>query len=164
MTPLAAVSLAPAVAGGRGHRQLSHRRGRAPAAAGAGKSRWPGAAAPLFSTLSWPGSHCGHCNARAALARQCSPSVLFSLRGRCRSLPCRLWRRYVLLEAGRRRRGAGQRLLFGWTAQGALCFLLLAILLALCAIDLAEMLLPDVLVLPLLPLGLLYQSCYGAGL
>ena len=48
--------------------------------------------------------------------------------------------------------------LFGWSLEAGLCFLLLAFLLALSAIDLEEMLLPDLLVLPLLPAGLLFRA------
>lgn len=120
--------------------------------------------ASLLKSLSWPGSRCGHCQAPLSW-RDNVPLVSFLLLGgRCRACHAAYGWHYLVLEAATALAAGVTVLLLGWTWQGAMVFGLLAVLLALCAIDFAEMLLPDVLVLPLLPLGLFYQSRYGAGL
>ena len=118
----------------------------------------------LFATLSWPGSHCSSCQAGVRWWDNIPIFSYLLLRGRCRSCHAAYGGRYVLLEAGGAAAGLASACLYGWSAQGALCFLFLSLLLVLSAIDLAEMLLPDVLVFPLLPLGLAYQALYGDGL
>lgn len=118
----------------------------------------------LFSTLSWPGSHCTSCNTSLRWWDNIPLLSYMALRGRCRTCHTSYGGKYVLLEAGGAAAGLISAYLYGWSAQGALCFLLLSLLVVLSAIDLEEMLLPDVLVAPLLPLGLLYQTCYGGGL
>lgn len=117
----------------------------------------------LFSILSWPGSHCTAC--RTSLRWQDNIPLLsyVMLRGRCRNCQAVYGSKYFLLESGGAVAGLVSAWLFGWSAQGALCFLFLSLLLVLSAIDLEEMLLPDVLVFPLLPLGLVYQARYGDG-
>jgi leader peptidase (prepilin peptidase)/N-methyltransferase len=119
--------------------------------------------ARLFSTLSWPGSHCSSCQASVRWWDNVPIFSYLVLRGRCRSCHAAYGGKYVLLEAGGAAAGLASAYLYGWSAQGALCFLFLSLLLVLSAIDLAEMLLPDVLVFPLLPLGLAYQTWYGDG-
>jgi leader peptidase (prepilin peptidase)/N-methyltransferase len=117
----------------------------------------------LFSALSWPGSHCTNCNASLRWRDNVPLLSYMALRGRCRSCHATYGGKYFLLEAGGAAAGLASVTLYGWSGQGALCFLFLSLLLVLSAIDLEEMLLPDVLVFPLLPLGLLYQSWYGDG-
>ena len=117
----------------------------------------------LFSTLSWPGSHCSSCQASVRWWDNIPIFSYLLLRGRCRSCHAAYGGKYVLLEAGGAAAGLASVTLYGWSAQGALCFLFLSLLAVLSAIDLAEMLLPDVLVFPLLPLGLAYQTWYGEG-
>jgi leader peptidase (prepilin peptidase)/N-methyltransferase len=116
-----------------------------------------------LTALSFPASHCSHCK-RPLRWHDNIPFLSFLfLKGRCRACGHGFSAGYLLLELG----GAAAALisvaLFGWTIEGGLSFLLLALLLALCAIDLKEMLLPDLLVLPLLPAGLLFQTLYGGG-
>jgi prepilin signal peptidase PulO-like enzyme (type II secretory pathway) len=118
----------------------------------------------LVSTLSWPGSHCTSCEASLRWLDNVPLLSYVALRGRCRSCHASYGGKYILLEAGGAAAGLASVYLHGWSAQGALCFLLLSLLLALSAVDLEEMLLPDVLVFPLLPFGLLYQAWYGGGL
>ena len=118
----------------------------------------------LFSTLSWPGSHCTGCGTPLRWRDNVPLLSYLVLRGRCRNCHMAFGSQYFLLELGGAAAGAASVHLFGWSAQGALCFLLLSLLLLLSVIDLAEMLLPDVLVFPLLPAGLIYQSQYGDGL
>ncbi len=118
----------------------------------------------LLSSLSWPGSHCTGCNTSLRWWDNIPLLSYLMLRGRCRKCHRAYGSKYFLLEAGGAAAGLASAWLFGWSAQGALCFLFLSLLLVLSAIDLEDMLLPDVLVLPLLPLGLIYQAWYGSGL
>ena len=118
----------------------------------------------LLSTLSWPGSHCTSCDAPLRWRDNVPLLSYLALKGRCRNCHTAFGSQYFLLELGGAAAGVTSVHLFGWSAQGALCFLLLSLLLLLSMIDLAEMLLPDVLVFPLLPAGLVYQSLYGDGL
>lgn len=164
MTPLAAMSLAPAITMGAVFGSfMSVVAVRVPPLvldSPGGQVRL----ARLFSTLSWPGSHCTSCSASLRWWDNVPLLSYIALRGRCRSCHAAYGGKYVLLEAGGAAAGLASVYLYGWSAQGALCFLFLALLLVLSAIDLEEMLLPDVLVAPLLPLGLAYQGWYGDGL
>ena len=164
MTPLAAMSLAPAVTMGAVFGSfMSVVVVRVPPLvldSTGGRVRL----ARLLSTLSWPGSHCTRCNTALRWWDNIPLLSYIALRGRCRSCHAAYGGKYVLLEAGGAAAGLASAWLYGWSAQGTLCFVLLSLLLVLSAIDLEEMLLPDVLVLPLLPLGLFYQSWYGGGL
>jgi prepilin signal peptidase PulO-like enzyme (type II secretory pathway) len=119
---------------------------------------------PLLKSLSWPGSHCRHCQTPLRWRDNIPLLSFVLLRGRCRACHMPYGSRYVLLEAATALAACGLFFQMGWSFQAALLFCLLAILLALCAVDLEEMLLPDVLVAPLLPLGFLYQTLYGAGM
>jgi leader peptidase (prepilin peptidase)/N-methyltransferase len=118
----------------------------------------------LISTLSFPGSHCTHCKAPLRWHDNIPFLSFLLLRGHCRACGHGFGAKYLLLELGGAWAGALSVGLFGWSLEAGLCFVLLAFLLALSAIDLEEMLLPDLLVLPLLPAGLLFQSLYGDGL
>ncbi len=118
----------------------------------------------LISTLSFPGSHCSHCKTPVRWHDNIPFASFLLLRGHCRACGHGFGAKYLLLELGGAVAGALSVWLFGWSFEAGLCFLLLAFLLALSAIDLEEMLLPDLLVLPLLPAGLLFQSLYGDGL
>lgn len=116
-----------------------------------------------LAALSFPGSHCGCCKAPLRWHDNIPFLSFLLLRGRCRACGHGYGAAYLLLELGGALAGLGSVWLFGWSLQAGLSFLLLTTLLALSAIDLREMLLPDLLVLPLLPLGLLFQSLYGDG-
>jgi prepilin signal peptidase PulO-like enzyme (type II secretory pathway) len=164
VTPLLAATLAPAIAGGAAIGSfmsvvaarvppllLSSQDGRVPLRG-------------LISTLSWPGSHCTSCNVPLRWRDNIPLLSYLALRGRCRCCQTAFGGKYFLLELGGALAGVASVHLFGWSLQGGLCFLLLSLLLVLSAIDLEEMLLPDVLVFPLLPVGLIWQSLFGAGL
>lgn len=116
-----------------------------------------------LTALSFPASHCSSCKAPLAWQDNIPFVSWLLLRGRCRSCGHTFGAAYLLLELGGALAGLASVQLFGWSLEGALSFLLLTVLLALSAIDLKEMLLPDLLVLPLLPAGLLFQGLYGDG-
>jgi leader peptidase (prepilin peptidase)/N-methyltransferase len=118
----------------------------------------------MISALSFPASHCSHCKAPVRWHDNIPFLSFLLLRGHCRACGHGFGAKYLLLELGGAVAGVLSVWLFGWSREAGLCFLLLAFLLALSAIDLEEMLLPDLLVLPLLPAGLLFQSLYGDGL
>lgn len=117
----------------------------------------------LVKTLSWPSSHCGSCKTPLSW-RDNVPLLSYALlQGRCRHCHAAYGASYVLLELSCVAAAGFCVYWYGWTAQAWLCFSLLAILLTLTAIDLREMLLPDILVLPLLPMGIVFQILYGEG-
>lgn len=163
MTPLLAASLAPAIAMGAVIGSfMSVVAARVPPLvldSPGGRVRLT----RLFSTLSWPGSHCSGCHAHVRWWDNIPVLSYLLLRGRCRNCAHAYGGKYVLLEMGGAAAGLASAWLYGWSTQGALCFLFLSLLLVLSVIDLEEMLLPDVLVFPLLPLGLAYQAWYGEG-
>jgi leader peptidase (prepilin peptidase)/N-methyltransferase len=117
-----------------------------------------------LAALSIPGSHCTRCKTPVCWHDNIPFLSFLMLRGRCRTCSHKFGAGYLLLELGGALAGLASVQLFGWSLEGSLCFLLLTTLLALSAIDLREMLLPDLLVLPLLPAGLLFQSLYGEGI
>lgn len=117
-----------------------------------------------LTALSVPRSHCASCKMPLAWHDNIPFLSWLMLRGHCRACNHAFGSSYLLLELGGALAGLASVQLFGWSLEGGLSFLLLTTLLALSAIDLKEMLLPDLLVLPLLPAGLLFQSLYGDGL
>lgn len=113
----------------------------------------------LFNLL-WPPSRCPHC---AAPVRAWQNIPLLSwlwLRGRCASCKGSISIRYPLVELACAVLSMLIAWQFGLSAQGGAMLLLTWGLLALSLIDADHQLLPDVLVLPLLWLGLLVNS-YG---
>ena len=54
----------------------------------------------LVSTLSWPGSHCSGCQASLRWWDNIPVLSYLLLRGRCRNCGCAYGGKYVLLEAG----------------------------------------------------------------
>jgi leader peptidase (prepilin peptidase)/N-methyltransferase len=117
-----------------------------------------------LKSLSFPGSHCTRCKTPVCWHDNIPFLSFVMLAGRCRACGHRFGADYLLLEFGGALAGLTSVQMFGWSLEGGLSFLLLTILLALSAIDFREMLLPDLLVLPLLPAGLLFQTLYGDGL
>lgn len=117
-----------------------------------------------LTALCFPGSHCTSCKSPVRWYDNIPFLSWLMLRGRCRACGHAFGAGYLMLELGGALAAMTSVWLFGWSLEGGLSFLLLALLLALSAIDLREMLLPDLLVLPLLPAGLLFQSLYGDGL
>ena len=118
----------------------------------------------ILSGISWPGSHCTACDACLSWRDNIPVISYVVLGGKCRTCGTPYGRRYLVLEICSALSGALCVLLFGWSGEAALCFALLTSLIALTAIDLKEQLLPDILVLPLLPLGLLFHARYRDGI
>lgn len=119
--------------------------------------------AKLITTLSWPSSHCGSCKTPLSWRDNVPLLSYLMLKGRCRHCQAAYGAGYLLLELSCVAAAGLCVYLYGWTAQAWLCFSLLAVLLTLTAIDIREMLLPDMLVFPLLPMGILFQILYGEG-
>ena len=117
----------------------------------------------LVSALSFPSSRCDHCREAIAWHDNIPMVSWLVLRGHCRACGHFFGVGGLLLELGGAAAALLSAALLGWSAEGALAFLLMAVLLALSAIDLREMLLPDILVAPLLPAGLIFQAFYGDG-
>lgn len=108
--------------------------------------------------LLWPPSRCPHCSA-AIRAWQNIPLLSWlHLRGRCASCKQSISARYPLVELASGLLSVLVAWQFGCTMQGFSMLLLTWGLLALSLIDADHQLLPDVLVLPLLWLGLLLNS------
>lgn len=108
--------------------------------------------------LLWPPSCCPHCST-AIRAWQNIPVISWLLlRGRCASCKERISMRYPLVELAAGLLAVLVAWQFGYSGQGAAMLVLTWGLLALSLIDADHQLLPDVLVLPLLWLGLLLNS------
>ena len=114
-------------------------------------------AAPRYN-LVVPASACPHCQHHIGALENIPVLSYLWLRGRCKGCSAPISPRYPLIEAI----SAGLTCFaavhfgFGWTAVGAI--LLLWALLALTAIDLDTLYLPDDITLPLLWLGLAFNS------
>jgi len=118
----------------------------------------------LLKGLSWPSSHCPACG-HALRVRDNIPVLAYlALRGRCRFCQARFGLRYLIVELVTAAAFAYCFAAFGLTGKAVLGAGLAAMLIALIAIDLEEQLLPDLLLAPLLALGLAFQALYGAGL
>ncbi|EOA03733.1 type IV pilus prepilin peptidase PilD [Herbaspirillum frisingense GSF30] len=112
--------------------------------------------APL--TLATPRSHCPACKRPVRPAENIPVLSYLFLRGRCAGCQARIPLRYPLIELGSALLAAGAAWHFGLTLQLAGALLLLWALTALFFIDLDHQILPDCLTLPLLWLGLLFNS------
>ena len=118
----------------------------------------------ILSGISWPGSHCTSCDAVLPWRDNIPVLSYLHLGGKCRACGAPYGRQYIVLEISTAAMAVICVRLFGWSGEAALCFALSASLIALTAIDLQEQLLPDVLVFPLLPLGLWFHARYRDGL
>lgn len=108
--------------------------------------------------LLWPPSRCPHCSAPIRAWQNIPVLSWLLLRGRCRSCQGGISARYPLVELAAGLLSMLVAWQFGCSAQGAAMLVLTWGLLALSLIDADHQLLPDVLVLPLLWLGLLLNS------
>jgi len=104
-----------------------------------------------------PRSRCPHCGHAIGAFENIPVLSYLLLRGRCRACKARISIRYLLIEiiSGILSGWLAWHFGFGWPALGAL--LLTWALLALAAIDLDKQLLPDMITLPILWLGLLFN-------
>lgn len=114
--------------------------------------------------LAWPPSQCGHCHTPISWRDNIPAASWLILRGRCRACGAAYGARYLLVELLGAAIAVYAAAMFGPTGQAVLVALFGMGVLALVMIDLEEQLLPDVIVAPLLLLGLVYQAAYGAGL
>ena len=114
--------------------------------------------------ISSPPSHCPCCGHRIAW-RDNIPIAAYMLRGgRCRSCGVPYGIRYLIVEIATAAVFASYAIAYGLTARGILGAIFAAGLIALTVIDIEEQLLPDVLLLPLFGLGLLFQGAFGNGI
>jgi leader peptidase (prepilin peptidase)/N-methyltransferase len=104
-----------------------------------------------------PPSHCPHCQSRIAVRDLIPVLSWLALRGRCRHCSEPIGRRTPLVELGLALLYGLSAWQFGASLSALAAMTLLAILLAAAVIDLETRLLPDVLTLPLLWLGLLFN-------
>ena len=109
-------------------------------------------------TLATPGSHCPACKRPVRPIENIPLLSYLFLRGRCAGCQVRIPMRYPLIELGSALLAAGAAWHFGPTLQLAGALLLLWTLTALFFIDIDHQILPDSLTLPLLWLGLLFNS------
>lgn len=109
-------------------------------------------------TLAIPGSHCPACKRPVRPIENIPLLSYLFLRGRCAGCQVRIPLRYPLIELGSALLAAGAAWHFGPTLQLAGALLLLWTLTALFFIDIDHQILPDSLTLPLLWLGLLFNS------
>jgi leader peptidase (prepilin peptidase)/N-methyltransferase len=113
-----------------------------------------------LQAVSWPGSRCDACGCGLAL-RDNIPILSYAmLKGHCRDCHAQFPPTWVL-ELSTAAAAAFCAVRYGWTGEAVILFLFLALLLVLSAIDLAEQLLPDVLVVPLALLGLVHAQTQG---
>ncbi|HKJ95428.1 MAG TPA: A24 family peptidase [Gammaproteobacteria bacterium] len=105
--------------------------------------------------LLWPPSSCPHCGHRIRPWENIPVVSWLMLRGRCSGCGERISARYPVVEAVTAVLSLVVLWRFGWTVQTAAALLFTWALVALTAIDLDHMLLPDGITLPLLWLGLL---------
>lgn len=108
--------------------------------------------------LLWPPSRCQHCSAPVRAWQNIPVLSWLLLRGRCKECGERISLRYPLVEVASAALSVLVAWQFGLSGQGIGMLVLTWGLLALSLIDADHQLLPDVLVLPLLWLGLLLNS------
>lgn len=104
-----------------------------------------------------PPSRCPACGARIGALENVPVASWLALRGRCRHCGARISWRYPLLEALTGGLFLACVLRFGATPRAAVSALLCCLLVALAAIDLEHLLLPDRLTLPGIAVGLAAQ-------
>ncbi|MDD1956127.1 prepilin peptidase [Pseudomonas sp. 8209] len=117
----------------------------------------PSPAEPRFD-LMLPHSHCPHCQHRIRAWENIPVLSYLCLRGRCSACKAPISPRYPLVELACAGLGLFAAWHFGFSASAAAFMLLSWGLLAMSLIDIEHQLLPDVLVLPLLWLGLILNA------
>lgn len=135
---------------------------RIPAMINAHEDGQPGYSAVL-SGISWPTSHCEACHTPVRWNDNIPVLSYAILGGCCRTCGNHFGARYLMLELSAAIGAAVCVLALGWTLEALVSFILVAALLALTFIDLEEQLLPDVIVAPLLPLGLIFHHVFREG-
>jgi leader peptidase (prepilin peptidase)/N-methyltransferase len=111
--------------------------------------------------LSWPASHCPHCSQAIAWRDNIPVLSYLLLRGRCRACGAPYGRRYAVVEVLSAATVAYCAVSYP-TIPIALFAAVFALgLIALAFIDIEEQLLPNVIVYPLLALGLVFNTFYA---
>lgn len=116
---------------------------------------------PQFN-LAVPNSHCPSCNAPVKAWQNIPVLSYVLLRGRCASCKAPIGVRYPLVEFITALLTIFPLLMFGFTSYAFAAILFSWILLILTVIDIDHQLLPDQLTLPLIWLGLLFNSITGS--
>jgi leader peptidase (prepilin peptidase) / N-methyltransferase len=116
---------------------------------------------PERRSLWWPSSSCPECG--TAIAWQDNIPVLSfaALRGRCRACAAPIAWRYPIVEATTAGLFSLAVIMFGPTVEAVAAAALLAMLVALTAIDLERQILPDVITLPGIVFGLVASAATG---
>ncbi len=108
--------------------------------------------------LFFPRSHCPHCRRTIPFWQNIPVLSYLVLRGKCHFCSTAISVRYPLVELASCLLSIYVASYFGFTYQTALVLLLTWGLIALAVIDISHLILPDVIVLPLLWLGLLVSA------
>jgi len=116
---------------------------------------------PQFN-LAIPNSHCPRCNAPVKAWQNIPVLSYVMLRGRCASCKAPIGIRYPIVECVTALLTIFPLLMFGFTPYAFAAILFSWILLILTVIDIDHQLLPDQLTLPLIWLGLLFNSITGS--
>lgn len=116
---------------------------------------------PERRSLWRPGSSCPACGTAIAWFDNVPILSFVVLRGRCRACATPIPWRYPIVEAATAGLFGAAGLVFGPTADGVVAAALLAMLVALTAIDVERQLLPDVMTLPGIVLGILASLATG---
>jgi leader peptidase (prepilin peptidase)/N-methyltransferase len=115
------------------------------------------------SGLAWPASHCPSCE-RHLKPRDNIPILsYFMLHGRCRFCRTSYGAHYLMVELFTAVAFAYCAFMFGLTPKAFLGATIIAGLIALCAIDIEEQLLPDAILAPLFCLSFAYHVLYAGG-
>ncbi|MEX1668438.1 A24 family peptidase [Zhongshania guokunii] len=118
--------------------------------------------APPQFNLAIPNSHCPSCNAPVKAWQNIPVLSYVLLRGRCASCKASIGIRYPIVECVTALLTIFPLLMFGFTPYAFGAILFSWILLILTVIDIDHQLLPDQLTLPLIWLGLLFNSVTGS--
>jgi leader peptidase (prepilin peptidase) / N-methyltransferase len=116
---------------------------------------------PERRSLIHPGSTCPGCGAAIAWHDNIPILSFLALRGRCRACAAQISWRYPVVEAVTSALFAAAALRFGPTPDAVVAAALLAVLVALTAIDLEHQLIPDVISLPGIAAGALANLATG---
>jgi len=108
--------------------------------------------------LAFPASHCPHCNATIQPWQNIPVISYILLRGRCANCSTSISIRYPIIEAITGLLSAYAAVHFGFTWESLATLFFLWALLTLTMIDVDHQLLPDQITLPLLWLGLLFNT------
>ena len=103
----------------------------------------PNGLALIGRGLCWPSSHCDACDAPLGWRDKIPLLSYLWLRGHCRHCGHAFGAGYMLLELAGVVAGLVSALLWGWSLNAILCFVLLSFLLALCVTDLKAEADPD---------------------